>query len=710
MINQLETPQFSLILLFHSQSLKFLSASYNNLNCFPTALLAQSNSTLKYLSLAGNNFGSVNVDVYHPELKVLDLRRSGIGVLMNDSFVHFPKLQQLFLADNQISRLFEDIFPRTLIHLDLSHNFNSSHTEGLSIETKTFVGLLSLQRLDFSFTKICESNCLQALHALPNLEGLSLCSTDLPANSEITFGQSNKLKYLDVSGNSRLFLTEALFTNYSESLQVLFARNSSRQTLDWTKPLRNLRVLDLYNSNIHEVKSDSFSHMTHLTTLNLEKNAIGNWYSKLFADNQHLKILNLRDNKLSFLRDDMKEDFLSVEFLAIGKNDFECNCALQEFLGMLFEATRNGNGQLKDKDIDFYGLSDENNDEDIVEATTRASLGIRNYLRPEYDVMSRTYQKYYKMAEQSVLAMNIRTSSKVMSKGLIMKSNVFEGRSNEDPETILFDYDEDYDDYTCWNATGRELQQIIDLQDLCEKERSDDNPDALPPYEGEKRSKLIALWISLPTVIIISALLLLIRWKWWYIKYFFVLCKNSAILTFMDDGDDDKEAIIKRNSNASVEVFLYDAFVSYSDQNREWVLDEFIPNIEKRESINVCLHERDFQVGYGILENIVSCMDRSRCLLLLISENFLLSQWCQFEMNLAQHRLIETRREKLILVLLEDIPTKKQPKTLKYLMRTKTYIKWPQNGSSDEKALFWKRLKKAIISSKWENDSYGSTA
>jgi hypothetical protein len=79
-------------------------------------------------------------------------------------------------------------------------------------------------------------------------------------------------------------------------------------------------------------------------------------------------------------------------------------------------------------------------------------------------------------------------------------------------------------------------------------------------------------------------------------------------------------------------------------------------------------------------------------------------------MNLAQHRLLETRREKLIMVFLEDIPIKKQPKILKYLMRTKTYIKWPENGSESEKQLFWKRLKKSIICGKWENVNYGSAA
>jgi len=129
-------------------------------------------------------------------------------------------------------------------------------------------------------------------------------------------------------------------------------------------------------------------------------------------------------------------------------------------------------------------------------------------------------------------------------------------------------------------------------------------------------------------------------------------------------------------------------------------------------------------------------MDRSRCLLLIVSNSFLLSQWCQFEMHLAQHRyaissnilvsffvnfvsclfrLLETRRDELILVLLEDIPKRKRPKTLTYLMRTKTYIKWPNNIKSpdrsihEERKIFWKRLQRALITNE-PNDNLQSSA
>lgn len=74
-------------------------------------------------------------------------------------------------------------------------------------------------------------------------------------------------------------------------------------------------------------------------------------------------------------------------------------------------------------------------------------------------------------------------------------------------------------------------------------------------------------------------------------------------------------------------------------------------------------------------------------------------------MILFRFRLIETRRENLILILLEEIPKKKMvPKTLQFLMRTKTYIVWPKSDKDEHRKIFWKRLKRAIIANNWEPD------
>lgn len=631
------------------------------------------------------------------DCKLKSIRKNLLENLVN--------LKYLYLSNNNIANLDDDSFQvPSLIHLDLS--FNQEKTEEgvlpnpLKMTPKVFKKLVNLQFLDFSHTKI-EVRAILSLDSLSStVIGISLCYTELQTAGDNFLENLTKLKFLDLSGNTQLNLSKSMFHTISNTLERLDARDANVEKLEWTKPLTNLRVLNLNDNKIRYLDNNSFSHMLYLKDLNLEKNSLGNWYSRLFTQNQELETLNLRENAIQMLTEDMIQDLLSVRHLAIGKNKFECSCSLYNFMLILFESTKNADmAQLHDRfNFDY-------SDAESLTTPHAVSIGMRSNLRPEYDIISRTYQKFYDQILRSIEALN---KHNYMRKSKFLSLSDVK-RLNDLPfHTILFDYDENNEDYQCMNVTEKQKQSMLDLIDFCDDEIFFDNN---PPYGGVDDFFIITLSTSLSLVIIFFLLLFLIYWKWWYIRYFCILCKNSAILSFMTDiNDDSKETIVRRKSTSSIDQFLYDVFVSYSDYNRPWVLDEFIPNIEKRETINVCLHERDFTVGFGILENIISCMDRSRCLLLLISEKFLESQWCQFEMNLAQHRLLETRKEKLIVVLLEDIPPKNQPKTLRYLMRTKTYIKWPENGSNDEKQLFWKRLKKSIISTKWEHENYGSTA
>lgn len=97
-------------------------------------------------------------------------------------------------------------------------------------------------------------------------------------------------------------------------------------------------------------------------------------------------------------------------------------------------------------------------------------------------------------------------------------------------------------------------------------------------------------------------------------------------------------------------------------------------------------------------------MDRSRCLLMVISNSFVKSRWCQFEMHLAQYCLVECKRDHILLVLLEDIPRTICPKTLQHLMATKTYLLWPNQKKTDAATeLFWKRLRRAVRSDQSSN-------
>ena len=98
----------------------------------------------------------------------------------------------------------------------------------------------------------------------------------------------------------------------------------------------------------------------------------------------------------------------------------------------------------------------------------------------------------------------------------------------------------------------------------------------------------------------------------------------------------------------------------------------------------LCLHERDFLVGVPICDNITNAVEGSKCTLVVVSENWLESDWCQYEFRVA-HALMIERRTRLLVVLQEKIPDNKIKGELRLYIKTFTYL-----DSANQ--LFWSRL------------------
>lgn len=80
--------------------------------------------------------------------------------------------------------------------------------------------------------------------------------------------------------------------------------------------------------------------------------------------------------------------------------------------------------------------------------------------------------------------------------------------------------------------------------------------------------------------------------------------------------------------------------------------------------------------------------------LVVLSPAFVESSWCMFELQLASNKILDERRDKLILVLLEDLPSHTQPKKLRFLLRSRTYLAW--QADPEGQRLFWVRLQRAV--------------
>jgi len=78
------------------------------------------------------------------------------------------------------------------------------------------------------------------------------------------------------------------------------------------------------------------------------------------------------------------------------------------------------------------------------------------------------------------------------------------------------------------------------------------------------------------------------------------------------------------------ESFTYDCFVSYNSNDTKWVYSEIVSQLETNlddQPLKLCLHERDFQIGQNITENIVACLENSQNCILVLTEDYAKSRW-----------------------------------------------------------------------------------
>ncbi|XP_063988423.1 toll-like receptor Tollo [Diachasmimorpha longicaudata] len=135
---------------------------------------------------------------------------------------------------------------------------------------------------------------------------------------------------------------------------------------------------------------------------------------------------------------------------------------------------------------------------------------------------------------------------------------------------------------------------------------------------------------------------------------------------------------------------LFDAFVSYSSKDEAFVAEELAPVLEMgNPSYKLCLHYRDFPVGSFIADTIVQAVESSRRTIMVLSENFIKSEWCRFDFKSAHHQVLRDRRRRLILVLVGDVPQRDLDPDIRLYLKTNTYLQWGDK-------LFWEKLRFAL--------------
>lgn len=623
----------------NDSTIQMMSAAYANLTRVPSEALEIISSTLQFLSLKGNNFSQSYIegtiigeddpepwDVFPslPQLLELDLRNCRIYLLNINTFENLPGLQRLYMAHNQFKFMTSGTFRYVpqLIHLDMSYNEIvelgggsdlsndpfSALENGLFLPDDIFASMSELLFIDMSFTKIGTSSA-RAFSMLPSrVQLLSLCHTSLPILSTGMFN-GTKLSVLDLSGNPTLAynLQTNSLDGLANTLSILAVENSNIKSLKFFCRLKNLRILQLRKNNINMLSASTFRGLDAIEMLDLSSNHLSNWYTRVFEHNPRLSLLRLHDNNINLITTEMFRDFQQLKYLSIGNNDFICTCNLRSFMDVAVRNSRQVSCSVTER-ISPY-IESIINDQLLSNYHTKpggllTSIEVENIVRTSYDIDGRilydnmlSMQHSYKnivMLKEKYLYYNVMVYQppQVGRRASLNRKSTVRMVDGEilDFEFQLIDFDENH--YVCINSSTNEVYSLSKISD-CDLDRFHEY--------AELTSYTPTTWIwVLVVVAVMIGLYLLVWYKWRDIRFFCISIRNVTILSSMRRKEKEVSSLLNKQESGgnTDEPYNYDVFVSYCDENRNWILDEFLPNIEQCRDINVCLHERDFQVWF----------------------------------------------------------------------------------------------------------------
>lgn len=428
-------------------------------------------------------------------------------------------------------------------------------------------------------------------------------------------------------------------------LKVLFLNNSNIEVISNRTffGLKNLEMLNLARNRLSHLIDYEFDGLDHLKELYLQDNIISTIHKNALTSLQKLKILRLDNNRMTQI--DLVQIPISVNDLRLSENPWGCECeTLEEFKSYL------------SRDI------------------------VRDKYRVKCFRATTTTPAAAAAATRSALVENanyVNLSGDDAAAAAATKVIVNSEHDNDNNNNNININNSNDDGYIIINANAT---NICDTTEVALNFNAS-GINSTKTILGHRRldhyiPMLVSTLSGLLLIIVVSLLLFIFRQEmkvWLHSRFGVRLFHRDT--TAIDKHERDK---------------LFDAFVSYSSKDEAFVVETLAPVLENGDpQYKLCLHYRDFPVGAYIADTIVQAIDSSRRTIMILSKNFIKSEWCRFEFKSAHHQVLRDRRRCLIVILLGDVPHKDLDPDIRLYLKTNTYLQWGDK-------LFWEKLRFAL--------------